>query len=71
MSRPTVFAVGSKAQLLALARRGAIGGESAMGKEPEFAQILATPDATELLHRFAGLTTHSGAARSLGPVGGQ
>jgi AcrR family transcriptional regulator len=66
VSRPTVFAVGSKAHLLALARRAAIGGESAMGNEPEFAQILATPDATELLHRFAGLT--SGIARRWAPL---
>ena len=57
MSRPTVFAVGNKAQLLALARRAAIGGESAMGNEPEFARILATLDATELLHQFAVLAS--------------
>jgi hypothetical protein len=42
-----VFAAGTKAQLLALAWDAAIGGESALGNEPEFAQILATPDPTQ------------------------
>ena len=57
VSRQTVFATGSKAQLLALARRAAIGGESVLGNEPEFAQILATPDAAQLLQRFAEMTS--------------
>ena len=57
VSRQTVFAAGTKPQLLALARSAAIGGDSAMGNEPEFAQILATPDAAELLRRFAGLAS--------------
>src|SRR5215510_10055028 len=66
VSRPTVFAAGTKAQLLALARRAAIGGDSALGNEPEFEQILATPDATQLLHRFAEMT--SGIARRWAPL---
>lgn len=66
VSRQTVFAVGTKAQLLALARRAAIGGDSLLGNEPEFARILATPDATELLHRFAALA--SGIARRWAPL---
>jgi AcrR family transcriptional regulator len=66
VSRQTVFATGSKAQLLALARRAAIGGESVLGNEPELAQILATQDPAELLHRFAEMT--SGIARSWAPL---
>jgi hypothetical protein len=61
-----VFAAGTKAQLLALARRAAIGGESALGNEPEFAQILATPDPTRLLQRFAEMT--SAIARRWAPL---
>jgi AcrR family transcriptional regulator len=66
VSRPTVFAVGTKAQLLALARRAAIGGDSVLGNEPGFEQILATPDATKLLHRFAEMA--SGIARRWAPL---
>ena len=66
VSRQTVFAAGTKPQLLALARRDAIGGESVLGNEPEFEQILATPDATQLLHRFAKLA--SGIARRWAPL---
>jgi len=66
VSRQTVFAAGTKAQLLALARRAAIGGESALGNEPEFAQILATPDPTQLLQRFAEMT--SAIARRWAPL---
>jgi len=66
VSRPTVFAVGTKPELLALARRAAIGGEDALGNEPEFEQILATPDATELLRRLAEMT--SGIARRWAPL---
>jgi AcrR family transcriptional regulator len=57
VSRPTVFAVGSKAQLLALARRAAIGGNSVLGNEPVLAEILAEPDPVVLLRRFATLTS--------------
>jgi len=66
VSRPTVFAVGTKPELLALARRAAIGGEDVLGNEPEFEQILATPDATELLRRLAEMT--SGIARRWAPL---
>ena len=66
VSRPTVFAVGTKPELLALARRAALGGEDAPGNEPEFEQILATPDATELLRRLAEMT--SGIARRWAPL---
>jgi len=66
VSRPTVFAVGTKPELLALARRAAIGGEDALGNEPEFEQILATPDAAELLRRLAEMT--SGIARRWAPL---
>jgi len=66
VSRPTVFAVGTKAQLLALARRAAIGGDSVLGNKPGFEQILATPDATQLLHRFAEMV--SGIARRWAPL---
>ena len=66
VSRPTVFAVGTKPELLALARRAAIGGEDVLGNEPEFEQILATPDATELLRWLAEMT--SGIARRWAPL---
>lgn len=66
VSRPTVFAAGTKAQLLALARRAAIGGGSALGNQPEFEQILAIPDPAELLHRFAEMA--SGIARRWSPL---
>ena len=66
VSRPTVFATGTKPQLLALARRAAIGGDSVLGNEPEFEQILATPDATGLLTRFAEMA--SGIARRWAPL---
>lgn len=66
VSRPTVFAAGTKAQLLALARRAAIGGESVLGNQPEFEQILAIPDPARLLHRFAEMT--SAIARRWAPL---
>jgi AcrR family transcriptional regulator len=66
VSRPTVFAAGTKPQLLALARQAAIGGDSVLGNEPEFEQILATPDATTLLRRFAEMA--SGIARRWAPL---
>ena len=65
VSRPTVFAVGSKAQLLALARQ-AIGGDSVLGNEPALAEILAEPDPAALLRGFAPLT--SGIARRWAPL---
>jgi AcrR family transcriptional regulator len=66
VSRPTVFAAGTKAQLLALARRAAIGGDSVLGNEPEFAQILAIPDATKLLYQFTDMA--SAIARRWAPL---
>lgn len=66
VSRPTVFAVGRKAQLLALARRAAIGGDAVLGNEPTLAEILAEPDPAALLRRFAALT--SGIARRWAPL---
>ena len=61
VSRQTVFAVGTKPRLLALARQAAVGGDSILGNEAGFAQILATPDAIKLLERFAEMA--SGIAR--------
>jgi AcrR family transcriptional regulator len=66
VSRPTVFAVGSKAQLLALARRAAVGGDAVLGNEPALAEILAERDPAELLRRFAGLA--SGIAQRWAPL---
>jgi AcrR family transcriptional regulator len=66
VSRPTVFAVGSKAQLLALARRAAIGGDAVLGNEPAMTEILAERDPAELLRRFAGLA--AGIAQRLAPL---
>ncbi|MDR2987976.1 MAG: TetR/AcrR family transcriptional regulator [Nocardiopsaceae bacterium] len=66
VSRPTVFAVGTKPQLLALARRAAIGGEPDLGNQEAFTQILATPDPAELLRQFASLA--AGIARRWAPL---
>jgi AcrR family transcriptional regulator len=66
VSRPTVFAVGSKAQLLALARRTAIGGDSVLGNEPILTELLAESDPAALLRRFAALA--SGIARRWAPL---
>ncbi len=43
VSRPTVFAAGSKAQLLALARRAAIGGDAVLGNEPPWPRSSPNP----------------------------
>lgn len=66
VSRPTVFAAGSKSQLLALARQAAIGGDSVLGNEPVLAEILAEPDPAALLRRFAVMA--SGIARRWAPL---
>lgn len=56
VSRPTVFAVGSKAGLLNLARDTAMAGDDeplAIVARESFQQILAEPDALESLRLFA------------------
>lgn len=56
VSRPTVFAVGSKAGLLKLARAIAMAGDDeplAIAQRESFQQILAEPDARESLRLFA------------------
>lgn len=57
VSRPTVFAVGSKAMLLKLARDIAMAGDDApvaVSDRTGFQRILAEPDAKETLRLFAG-----------------
>lgn len=59
VSRPTVFAVGSKAVLLKLARDRAIAGdfrdESITGR-PSFQDLASAPDAEAVLRRFASIS---------------
>lgn len=66
VSRPTVFAVGTKAQLLALARLKAIAGESPLGNDQRFQALLAITDPAALIVSFAGFTADI--ARRLGPL---
>jgi AcrR family transcriptional regulator len=56
VSRPTVFGVGGKAQLLALARLRAATGGSLSAHDEAFRQLLAVPDARRLLEEFAAFT---------------
>jgi AcrR family transcriptional regulator len=59
VSRPTVFAVGSKAVLLKLARDRAIAGDfrdESMTGRPSFRDLAAAPDAEEVLRRFAKIS---------------
>jgi AcrR family transcriptional regulator len=65
VSRPTVFAVATKARLLALARLDANAGDHAYGNDLAFQEILAIPDPFDLLRRFARFT--ASIARRLGP----
>jgi AcrR family transcriptional regulator len=66
VSRPTVFGVGNKAQLFALARqRAATGGQLAANDEG-FRQLLAIPDARRLLEGFATFT--AAISQRLGPL---
>jgi AcrR family transcriptional regulator len=66
VSRPTVFGVGTKAQLLALARLKAIAGEHLVGNDQRFQALLAISDPSELIVGFARFTTDI--ARRLGPL---
>ena len=67
VSRPTVFAVGTKAQLLALARLKAIAGESPLGNDQRFLPaLLAITDPAALIASFARFTADI--ARRLGPL---
>jgi len=56
VSRPTVFSVGSKAQLFTLARQHAATGGSLTANDEGFQQLLAIPDAHRLLDGFAAFT---------------
>src|SRR5882757_927725 len=56
VSRPTVFGVGNKAQLFALARQHAATGGSLTANDEGFQQLLAVPDARRLLKEFAAFT---------------
>jgi AcrR family transcriptional regulator len=66
VSRPTVFGVGTKAQLLALARLKAIAGEHPLSNDQRFAELLAITDPAELIAGFARFTADI--ARRLGPL---
>jgi AcrR family transcriptional regulator len=66
VSRPTVFGVGSKAQLFALARLRAAAGDSFTANDEGFRQLLAIPDARRLLGEFAALTAVI--SQRLGPL---
>jgi AcrR family transcriptional regulator len=66
VSRPTVFAVGTKAQLLALARLKAIAGESPLSNDQRFQALLAITDPAALIASFARFTADI--ARRLGPL---
>jgi AcrR family transcriptional regulator len=66
VSRPTVFGVGSKAQLFALARQRAATGGRVTANDEGFQQLLAIPDARRLLEEFAAFT--AAIAQRLGPL---
>jgi AcrR family transcriptional regulator len=66
VSRPTVFGVGSKAQLFALARQRAATGGRVTANDEGFQQLLAIPDASRLLTEFAAFT--AAIAQRLGPL---
>jgi AcrR family transcriptional regulator len=66
VSRPTVFGVGTKAQLLARARLKAIAGEHPLSNDQRFHELLAIPDPSELIAGFARFTADI--ARRLGPL---
>ena len=60
VSRPTVFAVASKAGLLKLARDRAIAGDAdprAITARPSYAEVVAAADAEATLRRYARLST--------------
>jgi AcrR family transcriptional regulator len=66
VSRPTVFAVGTKPQLLALARHKAVAGEHPVGNSDRFRELLGISDPSELIVGFARFTADI--ARRLGPL---
>ena len=66
VSRPTVFAVGTKAELLALARLSRIAGEHLASNDQRFQEVLAVSDPEALLAGFARFTADI--ARRLGPL---
>jgi AcrR family transcriptional regulator len=66
VSRPTVFGVGSKARLFALARQRAATGGRLTANDEGFQQLLAIPDARRLLRGFAAFT--AAISQRLGPL---
>jgi AcrR family transcriptional regulator len=66
VSRPTVFGVGSKAQLFALARQRAATGGHLTANDEGFQRLLAIPDARRLLEGFAAFT--AAISQRLGPL---
>jgi AcrR family transcriptional regulator len=66
VSRATVFGVGGKAQLFALARMHAATGGRLTANDEGFERLLATPDAHRLLKEFAAFT--AAISRRLGPL---
>ena len=66
VSRPTVFGVGSKAQLFALARQRAATGGHLTANDEGFQRLLAIPDARRLLEEFAAFT--AAISQRLGPL---
>jgi AcrR family transcriptional regulator len=66
VSRPTVFSVGTKAQLLALARLKAITGDHSASNDDRFQELLVVSDPHELIAGFARFTADI--ARRLGPL---
>ncbi|GAA5066645.1 TetR/AcrR family transcriptional regulator [Nocardia callitridis] len=66
VSRPTVFGVGTKAQLFALARQRAATGGRLAANDEHFRQLMAIPDAHRLLTEFAAFT--AGISQRLGPL---
>ena len=66
VSRPTVFGVGSKAQLFALARQRAATGGRVTANDEGFQRLLAIPDARRLLEEFAAFT--AAISQRLGPL---
>jgi AcrR family transcriptional regulator len=66
VSRPTVFGVGNKAQLFALARQRAATGGRLTANDEGFQHVLATDQAARLLEEFAAFT--AAISRRLGPL---
>jgi AcrR family transcriptional regulator len=64
VSRPTVFGVGNKAQLFALARQHVANDGSLTANDEGFQRLLAIPDARGLLEEFAAFT--AGISKRLG-----